>query len=310
MKLWIALGLVLIFATSAFGLESKAYQMREDFGTEPVGDYPCQYYYYVPCPTYAWFWSFTGWEYCDWIGVGFECSEQLTGGYMHDPFNDHVIQQVRILDFAGYGTVYPGLFTVEFCAFCLDPVTMNPVEEDGMYNALWCSGPVETHFAWNYIPIDPPISVCDCSLDPGPPPAYPAVLIMAHHVGTSVGYPAWGFDNISTNIEEGCIMHDYSCLPAHYPRPYVCYWDHMHSGYYGNWQPVIDDMVEAPFPYCPPLNFCDGRDTTCVGSLCYPDGINGTQYGFIELAWRLYFDRSGPTATEGTTWGNIKSMYK
>jgi hypothetical protein len=316
MKLWIALGLVLLLATSVFGLEKKAYQMREDFGTEPLGDFPCQYYYYIPCPTYSWFWAFTGWEPCDWIGVCFECWEENTGCYdPNDPWMDHTVQMIRILDFAGYGTIYPGQFDVEFFIFCQDPVTKNPVEDPdnpGYYKALWRSGCMPTHFGWNYIMVDPPVCVTECCLDPGPPPAYPAVLVMAHHNGTTGIYPAWGLDNISTAIEQGCILHDYCCLPAHYPRPYVCYWDQIHSGYYGNWfnPPYPELLIPAPFPYCPPLNFCDGRDTTCVGSLCYPDGINGWQFGFIELAWRLYFDRSGPTATEGTTWGNIKSMYR
>jgi hypothetical protein len=94
-------------------------------------------------------------------------------------------------------------------------------------------------------------------------------------------------------------MHDYGCLPVLYPRPYTSHYPVMHSGFYGQ-----------DFTYCPPLNFCDGRDTTCAGSLCFPDGINGTQYGFIELCWRLYITCSGPTKTQTATWGDIKSLYR
>ena len=81
MKLWLALGLVLLLATSAFGLESKAYQLREDFGTEPTYDGALQYYYYIPCPTYSWFWAFTGWAVGDMIGVCFTIGDQGTGGH-------------------------------------------------------------------------------------------------------------------------------------------------------------------------------------------------------------------------------------
>lgn len=99
----------------------------------------------------------------------------------------------------------------------------------------------------------------------------------------------WGADNISTPLGEGCPMHDLGCLPALYPRPYVGHYSIMHSGYYGQ-----------GFEYCPPLWFKDGNDTTADGS----------QYGFVELKWRIYLACSGPTATEGTTWGDIKSMYR
>ena len=84
-------------------------------------------------------------------------------------------------------------------------------------------------------------------------------------------------------------MHDEGCLPALYPRPYVSHYPTMHSGYYGQ-----------GFEICPPQWFKDGADTT-------PDG---SQYGFVELAWRLYVVCGGPTETGTTTWGNIKSMYR
>ena len=229
----LTLALVVMMTASALALESRAFQLREDFDAAPLDETRLQYYYYIPCPTYSWFWAFTGWEFSDWIGCVFECEQEHTGCYeINDPWLDHTIQQFRILDFAGYGTVYPGLFTVEFYAFCADRNTKNPVDEGGVYNALWYSGPWETHFGWNYIPNEPAVCVTPCG--DGDPPAYPAVLIMAHHIGTSVGYPAWGLDNVSTAIAQGCILHDYCSLPAHFPRPYVCYWDQIHSGYYGS----------------------------------------------------------------------------
>ncbi len=50
----------------------------------------------------------------------------------------------------------------------------------------------------------------------------------------------------------------------------------------------------------PPVWFTDQNDTT-------PDAA---QYGYVELAWRIYLVCSGPTSTEPTAWGNIKSMYR
>jgi hypothetical protein len=117
----------------------------------------------------------------------------------------------------------------------------------------------------------------------------PRILVTATHTGTDGIYPAWGMDNISTGIETACIMHEYGCCPALYPRPYVSHYRTIHSGFYG-----------PAFMYCPPQWFCDGRDTTPDCDL----------YGFIELAWRVYMICSGPTATEPSTWGNIKSMYR
>jgi hypothetical protein len=93
-------------------------------------------------------------------------------------------------------------------------------------------------------------------------------------------------DNISTALEQACIMHDYGCLPAVYPRTAA----QVHSGFY----------ADATQSYCPPQFFCDGRDTSADCSI----------YGAIELAWRLYIICSGPTATENSTWGDIKGMYR
>jgi hypothetical protein len=84
-------------------------------------------------------------------------------------------------------------------------------------------------------------------------------------------------------------MHEYSCLPTIYPRPYNSYYPTIHSGFYGQ-----------NFGYCPPMWFADSRDTS-------PDA---TVYGYVELAWRIYLVCSGPTNVEPTTWGNIKSMYR
>jgi hypothetical protein len=283
MRLCLVLALVLVLATSAFALEKKAYQMREDFGTEPLYDCALNYYYYIPCPTYSWFWAFSGWTPGEIIGMCFNIGDEGTGGYPPcDPATCHELEQIRILDFAGYGTVYPGLFTFMFDVFCLEAECCYAPEP---LIHLWNSGPLETHFAWNYFLVDPPLCLTDCFY------WGPGILITATMIGTDASYPAWGFDNISTSIETGCIMHDYGCLPAVYPRG----WcggpaPKVHSGYVGTYF----------FQYWPMLCFLDGRDTT-------PDC---TQFGGIELAWRLYLICAGPTATEPSTWGNIKSMYE
>ena len=188
------------------------------------------------------------------------------------------------MDFAGYGTVYPGRFTIEMDIFCSDERGC-PVGP-----RLWTSGPLETHFAWNYIDLEPPLCLTSCSTPPGPPPPSALrILVTATHTGTDGVYPAWGLDNISTPIEQGCTMHDISCLPAAYPRPYVSPYPRVHSGYYG-----------VGFQYCPPLWLYDGRDTT----------RDGSQYGSIELLWRIYLSCTGPSAVEPSTWGSIKSIYR
>jgi hypothetical protein len=279
---YLVIALVLVLATSAFGLEKKAYQMREDFGTEPQYDGALCYYYYVPCPTYSWFWAFTGWVPGEIIGNNFCIGDQGTNGFAPlDPYNCNTLEIIRILDFAGYGEYYPGLFTVEFDVWCAD----------GQWH-LWNSGPVETGYAWNYFYVDPPLCLTECTAyttdccDVGTLP----ILVTATHTGTNGIYPAWGMDNISTAVEVACVMHDYGCLPAVYPRTSPCTVGGVHGGYFGSF------MGE----YLPPLGFADGRDTT-------PDA---SMFGFIELAWRIYVICEGPTATEPSTWGNIKSMYR
>jgi len=280
----LALILVLASAGAVSGLETTAYQMREDFGSAPLNDGALSYYYYIPCPTYSWFWSYTGWEPNDMVGAFFTVGDQGTGGLDPlDPFSCHTVEALRVLDFAGYGTVYPGLFTVEFDLWCSD--------EQGcpVGGSIWSSGPYETVFGWNYVMFEPPLCVTDCAALPGPPPASPRVLVTARMVGSDGTYPAWGMDNIGSPVGLGCVMHDFGCLPALYPRPVTGNYPTIHSGYYG-----------PNFQYCPPLWFADGADTT-------PDA--GT-YGFIELAWRLYFACEGPTGSESSSWGNIKRIYR
>jgi hypothetical protein len=286
---------VLILAATAYGLERqpKAMQMREDFGTEPLSDCYMNYYYYIPCPTSSWFWMWEGWRYDapgERIGVFYTIGDPSMGRagsgcppYPNcDPCGTHVLEQFRILDFAGYGTLYPGLFTVEFDVWCADQYGC-PVGP-----SLWNSGPVEFCTAgWNYVAVTPNLCLTNCYTElQGGVKCYPRFLITAALAGLLPTYPAWGFDNISTPISLSCAMHDNGCCPALYPRPSVSHYATMHSGWYG-----ID------FESCPPGWFMNPGDTV------------GNVYGFIELAWRVYL-KNIYTATEPSTWGNIKSMYR
>jgi hypothetical protein len=276
---------MILIATTVPAVERQAYRMREDYDAEPLSDCALQYYYYVPCPTYSWFWAHYDWQRGDIVGEWFSIGDLGTGGWdACSPFDCHVLERIRVIDFAGYGQVHPGMFTVEFDVYCADEYgcPMGP--------SLWNSGPFEPEFAWNYIPVEPPLTICGCSVSPGPPPSSPRLLVTAKHIGYEGYYPAWGTDNISTPVELGCDMHDLGCLPALYPRPHASHYGSIHSGYYGNWG----------FDYCPPRRFLDKYDTT-------PDG---TQYGFVELAWRIYVTCTGPSATEAATWGAIKGMYR
>jgi len=282
----IGLALVIVLATSAYGLEKQAFQMREDFGAEPLADCYMNYYYYIPCPTSSWFWEFSGWSYGAIVGAFFTVGDPSMGRsgggcppYMScDPYNDLMIDQLRVLDFVGYGTLYPGLFTVEFSVFCADGQGC-PVGP-----TLWASGPVEMCAkGWNYVPINRCFDMLCFTEQWG----YPRFLVTARHIGTAPGYPGWGFDNISAPVERACQMHDSGCCPALYPRPAVSHYGTIHSGYYG-----------VGFEFCPPQWVLDGNDTT------------GDTYGFIELAWRLYLVRSGITSRAPSTWGAIKSMYR
>jgi hypothetical protein len=287
-RILMALALVLALATSAFAAEKKAFQLREDFGSEPLYDCALQYYYYIPCPTYSWFWAYSGWSPGDIIGECFEVGDQGTGGY--DPCDASMCQtleQIRVLDFAGYGTVYPGLFTVEFDVYCAGEFCCGTVAP--MIH-IWNSGPWETHFAWNYIPVEPPQCLTPCCVDPLPD-CNPVVVVTATMVGSDASYPAWGMDNISTTIEKGCVLHDYGCMPVVYPRGW-CGGSatKVHSGYIGTF----------PFENWPPLCFLDGGDTT-------PDG---SMFGCLDFAWRIYLICDGPTPTKPSTWGNIKRIYR
>ena len=277
--------IVLLLATSVFSmerLEKRAYQIKDDFGIEPFSDGALQYYYCIPCPTDSWFWSFYGWIPGDILGAYFRIGDMSTGGWPGlDPGSCHTLEAIRMLDFAGYGTVYPGLYTVEFDVYC-SGTSQNP------FLPLWNSGPVETHYGWNYIQIDPPLSVCSCC-EYGA--MYPSIAVTMTTVGDLAGYPAVGFDNICAPVESGCEMHDIGCLPAVYPRnqcgganPRV------HSGYVGL----------SPFQYWPPLGFTDGCDTTSDVS----------QFGFIEWVLTLYIGCRGPSGVESNTWGSIKAMYR
>jgi len=285
MKVCIALMVVLLFATSAPAFEKKAYTMRDDFGTDPLADCYMNYYYYIPCPTYSWFWSFYGWSHGDVIGAVFSIGDvSMFTGTPCDPYLCFQPVQFRVLDFAGYGTIYPGLFTVEFHLYCADEQGC-PVGE-----AMWSSGPYATGFAWNYVPVENPmVCVPHCAVQFDPVLSHARILITATMIGTDCTYPQWGFDNISTPSIRACEFHDYSCLAALYPRPYSSHYEGMHSGYYG-----------PGLAYCPPQWFCDGRDTT-------PDC---GRYGYVEVAWRIYLDCVGPTTAEPSTWGNIKTMYR
>jgi hypothetical protein len=277
--------IVLVLATAVFSMEhldKRAYQIKEDFGVEPLSDGVLQYYYYIPCPTYSWFWAFHGWVPGEIVGAYFRIGDTSTGGWPPmDPGNCHTLESLRMLDFAGYGTIYPGLFTVEFDVYCSG-------RSQSPFMHLWNSGPVETVHGWNYILVEPPLPICPCC-EYGL--MHPSIAVTMTMVGTQASYPSIGLDNISTPIEYGCEMHDIGCLPAVYPRancgepePAV------HSGYIGT----------SPFHYWPPLAFVDGRDGT-------PDV---SEFGFVEWVVTLYVGCGGPSGAKPITWSSIKSLYR
>jgi hypothetical protein len=268
---YLVMGLILMVATSAFCLDKKAYQFREDFGVEGLNETALQYYYYIPCPTYNWFFAYSGWHVGDILGVYYSVGDQGTGGYApYDPLNCHTLERIRVLDFAGYGTVYVGWYTFELDVWCPPCPLVH----------LWKSGPCETHFGWNYFDVIPPLCLTPCFDG-----EHLTFVVTATMTGAYEGYPAWGFDNIGDPVNRSCTMHDIGCLPATYPRMSV------NSGYFGN-----GDYCQ----YDPPMMVKDGYDTT-------PDG---SMYGFLELGWRVYLGCYGTTPAEATTWGNIKSMYR
>ena len=242
---------IIAVAAPALALEGRELQFREDYGTELFYDGALQYYYYIPCPTYSWFWNFRGWEPGDVVGAWFKPGDQGTGGFDPlNPYTGHAIEQFRVGDYGGYGIAYPGLFTVEFDIYGCD--------ENGCPTtpSLWNSGPVETAFGWNYIVPESPVcmSYGEQNLE--------QFLITATHTGSNGDCPWWMCDDISHPLAHGCDMIDGGGLPAVYPRTST------HSGIYesgGN-------------PLCPPLPFCDSGDTT----------QDCSQYGYVELAWRIY----------------------
>lgn len=270
-------------ASTVSGFDKKAFRMREDFGAEALYDCYIQYYYYMPCPTYSWFWGISN-EGKDTYGVFFMVGDISMGsGQACDPLLCFSPYTLRVLDFAGYGTAYPGLFSVKFEMYCAD--------EDGcpVGEALVRTRSYDTAYGWNYIDIEPYYSLEDCATSMNPVLGHARFLITAVETGSDATYPAWGFDNVSDSYNAGCELHDISCYPALYPRPSASHYPVMHSGYYGD-----------IFEYCPPLWICDPGDTTAACN----------EYGFIELAWTMYLGCHGPSGAEPTTWGNIKSMYK
>jgi hypothetical protein len=274
---------------SAFAVER--FRIREDFDMDPLSDCSLQYYYYIPCPTYSWFWSFYYWETGDVAGAWFDVGDMSTGGFAAcDPVDCHTLDMIRILNTGvvcqgPYGTMYPGAY-VHFDVYCADEVG-RPVGP-----SLWNSGRMLLEDpGWVYVDVDPPLSICDCSTEPGPPEAAPRILVT---ITVEYGTPAYcmelGGDNISANLLGGCEMHDAGCLEALYPRPYTSYYPAMHSGFFR----------QMGVHYDPPKWIRDRKDTT-------PDRHI---YGYVELAWRIYLTCSGPSARSETTWGNIKSMYR
>ncbi len=284
----VGLALVLMAAASTVALECRELTMRDDVGMEPLYDCYMQYYYYIrydPPTSGSWFWYWDGWETGDRLGAHFTVGDlSMWTGLACDPVAAFTIEQIRILDFAGYGTVHPGWWSVEFDVYCSD------AEGCPVGPPIHTTPRLETYFGWNYIDFDPFVCLpVGCAVNPGPPPSGPRILVTATHTGRYGFFPAWGFDNISKPLQYVSPMHDESCLEALYPRPYNSYYPSIHSGFYG-----------FDFTYCPPLWFKDRRDTT-------PDA---TQYGYVELAWRIYLTCSGPTGVESSTWGRVKSMYK
>ncbi len=275
--------ILLAGATAAPGFEKKAYQMREDFGAEPLYDCYMQYYYYIPCPTYSWFWGISN-EGPDTYGAFFKVGDVSMGtGQACDPYACFSPSELRILDFAGYGTAYPGLFSVVFEMYCCD--------EDGcpVGAALTRTRPYDTAYGWNFIEIYPYSSLEDCATIVNPVMGSARFLIIAVETGSDATYPAWGFDNVSDTYRAGCELHDMSSFPALFPRPQSSHYETMHTGLYGN-----------DFEHCPPLWMCDPGDTSATCD----------EYGFIELAWRMYLICNGPSGAEPATWGSIKSMYR
>jgi hypothetical protein len=268
-------------------LEVRPYQMEDDFDNGLLYDLGLQYYYYIPCPTYSWFWGYSGWEPGDVLGASFTIGDTPTGPFVPGcPYSCDLLDFICVLDLAGYGQIYPGFFTIEMDCYCSDE-SGNPAQH------IWNSGPLETAFGWNYFLVSPGIQldqVCQDYVQ------HPTIIVTMTFTGTEGAYPAVGFDNIGTAVEAACQMHEYACLPVSYPRGWAGGDDpRVHSGYVGRYA----------FEYWPPLALPDGM---CSGG--YPP----VPYGCVEAAWRLYLGCWGPTespaAEAPASWGEIKSLYR
>lgn len=280
----IAICVLLSAASPAWSIQSRAFQFQDDFGMEPLTDCRLNYHYYIPSATYSWFWGWFDWDPGDIIGSHFLIGDASMGtGTVCDPAECHTLEYIGILDMAHYGTPYPNLHAICIDVYCSDEFGC-PIGPP-----LWSSDRLNTGYGWSYIQVEPSLCLTSCYTDPGPPPAFPRILVTATHCGYDNTYPVWATDNISTTLLEGIEMHDQGCLAALYPRPIYGYYATIHSGYYGK-----------DFEYCPPLWFKDQNDST----------PGGTQYGYCELTWRLYLACNGPTAVWPTTWGAVKAMYR
>lgn len=246
--------------------KAEVYTMTEE--TEPLMDCALQYYYFIPSPTHSWFWAYSGWEYGDIVGACFRVGDEGTDEYHQcDPIYCSRLERIRVLDFAGYGTVYPGLFTVLFDVYCADE-TLEPLSH------LWCSGPRELGFGWNHIVVDPAVDISACYESEY---MFPRVVVTMTMIGSYGVYPRLGFDNVSTPFDLGHEMHDSGCLPAVYPRSgFGGSEPRVHSGYVGT----------QPFENWPPVPLPDGKH------LVDPGGA--TWFGYAEAAWRIYLKCAGP----------------
>lgn len=257
----VSLLLVLAFVPAGTGnaFEAEPYQMVEDVGVHPWAQCALQHYYYIPCPSDSWFWGVSGWAIGDIIGAHFRVDQQSTGRVEPCCECCYVVVGVSILDFAGYGTVYPGWFSVTPKFFCAD--------ENGYPTgpAVYSGPPIDTSYGWNYIDFDrgfePP-----CFL---PGTRYESFVVTITFTGLQGIYPAIGFDNIGTAQESGCEMRDIGGSLAEYPRNWAGGPEpRVHSGYVG-WR---------DFEHWPPIGFADGGDTTRVTP----------EFGFSEVAWRVH----------------------
>ena len=287
----LALALVLVFATSAFAFEAKMQKARKDIGVVPLGDCYLSYYYHCPEPGtgLAYYWYVNTWDENDIFGTCYNIGDQ---GYGGDPACDPTLAQSlsRILFVEGSGAcggAYPGANSCELDVYCAPEYCCGPTAP---VVHLWNSGPYECNVGWNYLEIDPPLCLTDCCLDPQPD-CNPSIVVTITMTGYEHIYPEIAFDCPYAVALFGYPWHDIGCLPAVVPRgPCGGPAPAVHGGYIGSY----------PFQYWPPFPLCDFADST-------PDC---TQFGYIE--WRCTIDllHSGPTATETSTWGNIKSMYE